>query len=666
MNKIVEKRLVKRLNTRWQGGILWFILAVSLATHLLCLVAGRIWLASWSWPHEPFHTTVELVGGMIALGVAWMLLSLERLDAGTSFNIWIAAALVGMGILDSLHAMVHVGQAFVWLHSTATFVGGLLFTMVWLPANWQRRAKSWPWAVLFGALLFGILSLIWRDSLPQMVDNGRFTLVAKALNLLGGVLLFFAAIRLVLTYRWTRNVDDLLFCLHCGLFGAAAIMFEQSTLWDVPWWGWHLLRLLAYGVALWFVFETDLRTAQKLREQAATGARLAALEESAEALERSNQQLRQEQYLLNTLVNNIPDPVFFKDRQGRFLRVNQAMANDAGFRDPTELLGKTDAEVWAGELAAETAKDERRIIETGEPLINKEEMPMVEGGQQRWVLVTKMALKGDAGEITGVFGVARDITALKQQELERQRNTEALAKAKTALERSNADLQQFAYVASHDLQEPLRAVAGYCQLLEARLSGDPDEEIQLFLRHATDGAKRMQSLISNLLDYARVETQGKEFKVVDLHDAVRGAIANLKVAIEECDAKISFGDLPSIRGDRSQLVQLYQNLIGNAIKFRTAAAPRVRIDAVRESGQWRISVADNGIGIEQEYAKKIFVIFQRLHTRDKYPGTGLGLAITKRIVERHGGKIWVESQPNSGSIFCFTFPVDDLASVACN
>jgi len=367
-------------------------------------------------------------------------------------------------------------------------------------------------------------------------------------------------------------------------------------------------------------------------------------------------ELQREQYLLNALVDTIPDPVFFKDREGRFIRVNRAMAADAGVDEPSELIGKTDADIWTGDLAAETAADERNILETGQPLINKEEQPINERGEARWVLVTKMPLLDEQERITGIFGVARDITVRKQQELERERQTIALARAKEALERSNRDLQQFAYVASHDLQEPLRAVAGYCQLLELKLSDHPDEELTTYLRHATEGAKRMQNLINSLLAYARIETRGKTFVPTDMRLAVEDAIADLRTAIEESGAVITVSDLPTVPGDRDQLARVFQNLISNAIKFRGPQPLKIEISAAQDGTYWRFSVRDNGIGLDEEYAGRIFVIFQRLHTRTAYAGTGLGLAISKRVIERHGGTIWVESKLGNGSTFWFTLP----------
>ncbi|QEF97669.1 Phytochrome-like protein cph1 [Stieleria maiorica] len=642
-------------------GTLWVILIASLAVHMLSLFAARWWFADLRWAQTPFHSTIEMAGAIVAMGVAWMLLSLERLRAGTSYNTWIASALVGMGVLDALHGMVEQGQTFVWLHSLATLTGGVLFAMVWLPRDWQQHARSWPWIVLAISLTLGLGSIFLDERVPAMTESGLFTPLALQMNIVGGALMFSATARMVLTYRSTGNSDDLLFCLHCGLFGAAAIMFQQSKLWDLPWWGWHFLRLMAYGVALWFVVKTDARTAKALRRRAADQARVQAIKENADQLEQANAKLRREQHLINSLVNTIPDAVFFKDRQGRIIRANESMAKDAGFNCAEELIGKTDREIWSGDLYAKTAVDEQRIMETGQAMVNKEETPIREGGEPRWVLVTKMPLYDEEGQIMGVFGVARDITEIKLQEFERERQAQALAKAKEALERSNTDLQQFAYVASHDLQEPLRAVAGHCQLLEIALGDNASDRVKTFLHHAVDGAKRMQELINNLLDYSRVESRGREMVATDINDVVNDAMKNLAVAIDEHDAVIERGDLPVVNGDRDQLVQLFQNLIGNAIKFCGEETPEIQIDAVREkddreTDRWLFSVSDNGIGLEREYQDRIFVIFQRLHARTQYPGTGLGLAIAKRIVERHRGRIWVDSQPGAGSTFYFTLP----------
>lgn len=245
---------------------------------------------------------------------------------------------------------------------------------------------------------------------------------------------------------------------------------------------------------------------------------------------------------------------------------------------------------------------------------------------------------------------------LQQEIQERRRAEKLLAEQARELARSNADLEQFASVASHDLQEPLRMVASYTQLLgkryRNRLDGDADE----FMGFIVDGALRMQRLINDLLTFSRVGSRGKGFQPVDLATSVAQVRINLRAAIDESGARISTGTLPVVNADATQMEQLLQNLIGNAIKFRKGPAPRVHIDARREDAAWRIEVQDDGIGIDARYAERIFVIFQRLHTAAEYPGTGIGLAICKKIVERHGGQIGVQSTPGKGTSFSFTLP----------
>ena len=243
---------------------------------------------------------------------------------------------------------------------------------------------------------------------------------------------------------------------------------------------------------------------------------------------------------------------------------------------------------------------------------------------------------------------------LELEIVERKRAEAVLARRSQELVRSNAELEQLAYIASHDLQEPLRMVASYLQLIESRYSDRLDTDGHEFIGYAVDGAHRMQALIDDLLRYSRIGTKAKPMQAVPCATVVKTAMQALQLAISETGTRITLSDLPMIIGDETQLTQLFQNLIGNAIKFRRCDPPEINIHADSEDGFWRISVRDNGIGIEAEYRDRIFEMFQRLHSSKVYPGNGIGLTICRKIVERHGGRIWVESTPGQGSTFIFT------------
>jgi light-regulated signal transduction histidine kinase (bacteriophytochrome) len=246
------------------------------------------------------------------------------------------------------------------------------------------------------------------------------------------------------------------------------------------------------------------------------------------------------------------------------------------------------------------------------------------------------------------FAFLRDITVRKRIE---QKQYQLSAD----LQRSNQELEQFAYVASHDLQEPLRAVAGCVQILRNRYQDKLDARADELIRHSVEGAERMQTLIADLLAFSSVGTQGTKPVPLESGAALGSALVNLRTALTESGATVTHDPLPSVVGDRMQLTQLFQNLVGNALKYRSPARPpAIHVSAEPEGEHWRFAVQDNGIGIEPQYFERIFVIFQRLHTRAEYPGTGIGLALCKKIVERHGGRLWLESQPGEGTVFYFT------------
>jgi signal transduction histidine kinase len=272
--------------------------------------------------------------------------------------------------------------------------------------------------------------------------------------------------------------------------------------------------------------------------------------------------------------------------------------------------------------------------------------------------VTDYVLKDSLSRLSvALRGALKD----KHAREERKRGQESLAQKVEELARSNADLEQFAYVASHDLQEPLRMVSAYTQLLAERYKGKLDEQADKYIQYAVDGAARMQSLIKDLLAFSRVATQETAIASTDCNKVVELAMENLRAAILESGAQVTHGPLPLLPASSSQLRQVFQNLIGNAIKFRGSETPIVQISAQKQGMDWTFSVADNGIGISPEYAESVFIIFNRLHTRVEYPGNGIGLAICKKIVERHGGKIQAVPHQGNGTIFNFTLPAQIAA-----
>jgi PAS domain S-box-containing protein len=557
--------------------------------------------------------------------------------------------------------------------------------------------------------------------------------------------------------------------------------------------------------------------------------------------------LRWEQYLMRSLMDNVPDYIYFKDKESRFIRNSMSHAGLFGVSDPAQVVGKSDSDFFAEEHARRAYEDEQQIIRTGHPMVNVEEKGTFPDGREQWYLTTKVPLQDEDGNIVGTFGITKDITERKQAEerearrqkwlekvlelgetvaqvadlqtclltihesvhlglgfdrvslflydpdqetvrgvcgtdragevedtswyvvpveeheafhgvlsnpknfvfspdysakfslppehemygvkehvtiaawageepmavmavdnllterhmteeqiealrlfayfaglaiknarlyeqaqqeiIERKRAEEALAQQAQALD---AELEQIFYVASHHLQEPLRAVVSYSQLLQQRYGDKLGKDADELIGYATSGATRIQALINDLLAFSRIGTHQRPLETIDSSAILDRALSYLKFLIEQSGAKVTRDPLPVVIADEVQLTQLFQNLIDNAIKFCNDHSPEIHISAeylppppaeegVSASqelgeGEWIFSVRDNGMGIEPQYFDRIFQIFQRLHGPDEYPGTGIGLAICKKIVERHGGRIWVESEPGQGSTFRFTIP----------
>jgi len=353
------------------------------------------------------------------------------------------------------------------------------------------------------------------------------------------------------------------------------------------------------------------------------------------------QQLQRQNELI---LNSAGEGIYGLDLGGKATFVNPATAAMTGWKIE-EMLGRPEREFLGQE-------DQSSLFlpVSPEPVRIGELQVRRRNGSTFYAYYLRTPIMEDQ-TLLGAVVILKDITRQKQTQ-------ESLSRQARELARSNADLEQFAYVASHDLQEPLRMVANYTQLLARRYKDKLDQDALDFINYAVDGAVRMQGLINDLLQYSRVGTRGKKFAPVDCSDVLGTAIANLRRSIEESRAIITNEDLPTIVADGAQLAQLFQNLIGNALKFHGEEAPRVHISCRQDNGEWLFSVTDNGIGIDPQYKERIFIIFQRLHGLSEYAGTGIGLAICKKIIERHGGRIWVDSELGKGAKFSFTIPMN--------
>jgi len=367
---------------------------------------------------------------------------------------------------------------------------------------------------------------------------------------------------------------------------------------------------------------------------------------------RAEEAMRRERDRAQTYLDVVGVMVVVLNPDGTVALINRQGCQLLGYTEQ-ELVGRRWFDIALPSAVRQNVQEAfLSLLHGGQPFPEHyENLVQTKSGEHRLISWHNILLRNRHGKVTGIISAGNDITDQRRAE-KRLRETAA------ALARSNKELEQFAYVASHDLREPLRMVASYVQLLQRRYQGKFDADADQFIGFIVDGARRMQALIDDLLQYARIETRGKPPQPVDLNRILEVARENLQVAIEEAEAEVVLpAQLPTVPGDDTQMTQLFQNLLSNAVKFHQPdATPRVEISVTRRPGEWEFAVRDNGIGIDPQYHERIFVIFQRLHGREQYPGTGIGLALCKKIVERHGGRIWVESQIGQGATFRFTLP----------
>ncbi len=400
----------------------------------------------------------------------------------------------------------------------------------------------------------------------------------------------------------------------------------------------------------------------------------------------AEKKLRESQYLIQRITDTIPTIFYIYDLEKKCnIYSNRTIESVLGYspQEVKKMGEKLFLKISHPEDLDNIAQHHQKLVQAQNKDILEIEYRMIDcRGELRWFHSrdTTFTFNKD-GKVKQILGSCIDITERKQAEIKLQKyqeHLEELISTSTAelqaeiaerrqieknlrqsnqeLARSNQELEQFAYIASHDLQEPLRAITSYAQLLEKKYTDNLDKKAKKYIFNIVDGGARMGQLISDLLNYSRVGAKGRKFQKVNTENIVKQVLSHLKLAITETEAKITYESLPTIMGDKSQLIQLFQNLISNAIKFHGNHPPEIHICAIQKCNAWHFCISDRGIGIEPEYAERIFLIFQRLHSRSKYPGTGIGLAICKKIMEGHRGEIWLDSKLGEGSTFYLSFP----------
>ena len=647
------------------------------------------------------HTLMELAATMLAttIGVVAMIRFYSKKQNAYLF---VGIGFFGTAFLDGYHAVVTSSFFSQYLPSglaalipwswnaSRTFLAVLMVLSVWAwrreqrmgVAGWisERLVYAMVGALTLASFLFFTVVPLPRAYYPEFFFGRPEEFVAGALFLV-------ALLGYLKKAAWQHDQFEnwLVISLIFGFICQVVMMSRSFTLFDSMFDLAHSMKILSYLCVLTGLFINTYHLfgeAQRSREilaesngflqleakrrkqsQAELVVAVGSLQEQKDAAEAARKASSDQAARIKGIVDSVVDAIITISPRGNIESFNTAAEKIFGY-SAEEVMGKNVKMLMPapyqqehdGYLQNYRESGRKKIIGIGREVVGKRKdgstFPME-------LAVSEVQLK----EQRLFTGVVRDITERKEAEQQQAAlnmkiafQAQEIAQNNTALKNSNEELKQFAYVASHDLQEPLRKVNSFCQLLQDEYSDQLDENAQSYIRFAVDGAKRMRNLVSDLLDFSRVETQGKPLEPTDVNEAYCQAIENLRLNIEENDATITADPLPSIQADRDQLVRLFQNLIGNAIKYRGESPPEIQVRVQEQDFEWVISIQDNGIGMESQYYERIFVMFQRLHARDEYTGTGIGLAICKRIVDRLNGRIWVESEPGTGSTFFISVP----------
>lgn len=636
-------QMLKSNHNKNETFLFYLILFISCMTHVVTLYLGKTSLSEWRFIHDPLHSVTEVSGSLIAIAVAYILHLHEKLNRGTSYNKIISFSLIGMGLFDGLHALFHAGHHFVLFHSLATFVGGCLFSLILLPTNLRQKVSATPvWKVLTSLIIIVVISLLIPVEDIRMVKNGEFTGAAVFLNITGGMLLLLSAFKLFYTYQKNHNFDDVLFSLHCLLFGLAALMFQESKLWDFPWWSWHILRLAAYVTALFFAFK-----AQKDIQMDLT------IMKANEILNNTEEAAKIGSWRLSLSDNSL----FWSDQTYRI--------HELEIGSPTVL--DTAMDYYHPDDVHKLEFVINRAIETGQPW--DEEFRFITAKNNKlWVRTIGRAYRESDGTPYLLEGSIQDITDAKNKEKE-------LRHAKVVAERAEKAKTNFLANMSHEIRTPLNGVLGTVELLnDTQLS----EKQKGMLQTISTCGKSLLELINNILDYSKIDSGKVEIETIEfsLNDCLNDAATVVSSKLKEKNIQLKF-EYPKNEGNKKiyifsdyvRIKQIVINYLSNAIKFTTEGIVTLgyHIDYLDEDiCDLSIYVKDEGIGISSEAAKKLFNTFVQADesTTRKFGGTGLGLSICLKLAKLLNAKVYFENRETRGTIFYLDLNVPYKASLA--
>ncbi|ARJ68174.1 PAS domain-containing sensor histidine kinase [Magnetospirillum sp. ME-1] len=577
----------------------------------------------------PVHSILELLSIAVSLMVFSLGWAARRADKGHR-NLILGLAALAAAVLDMAHTVSFPGMPDIfspsstekginlWLLGRLATAVGLVLAVTTAERHWSENRRR-RWLGIVGLLTSALVlaGLFHPDWFPRtFVPGSGLTGFKIGAEYVLSAAYVTASSLLCLQFRRSGDRNDLKLAAAAWILAVTGVLLTlYADAGDVFNLAGHVGKACAYALIYDSLFASGVQAPYDA--------------------------LAKERALLRALMDSVPDLIFFKDAQSRYLGYNRAFAAYCG-RPESEMAGKTDDEFVPPDIADFYRAKDREAMAAGRPTSNEEWIDYPDG--RRVLLETiKAPVQDDKGTLLGMVGISRDITGRKT--------------AEEKLRRAHYDLEMVTAVAAHDLQEPARTIASFLQLLQMRYGDRLGEDADQYIAYAVEGAHRMRAQLSGLLDYTLIDRGDPVFPVVETGTILAEALENLKPGLDETKAVVVRGSLPTLNADAAQLRALFQHLLGNAIKFRhPERKPEITVTASRHDDHWEFSVTDNGIGIDQEYWDKIFMVFQRLHPLNRYEGTGIGLAICRKIVERHGGRIRVVSVPGEGSTFTFTLP----------